>query len=98
MEVLLYLLLQNSSKFTSFKTLNQANELQEHFLKLCGIIAHSLLAQDKRVHMLISSLPPLTPIIGILEFNPCITGILKPQTLKPLIHGNTQTDVFLKTK
>lgn len=86
MEVFFYI---SSSKtvlnLPLLKPYNQANELQEHFLKLCGIIVHILLAQDKRVHKLISSLSPLTPIIGILEFNPCITGILKLQTLKPLI-------------
>lgn len=78
MEVLLCLLLRNSSKFTSLKTLNQANQLQGHlFLKVyeTPVTKHSLLALDKRVHKLITSRPPLTPTVGILEFNPRITGI-----------------------
>lgn len=88
MEGLLCLLVQNNSKFTSFKTLSPANELQGHlFLKVYGtpLIEHSLLAQEKRVHKLIRSLPLLTLTVGILEFNPHITGILKPKTLKPII-------------
>lgn len=77
------------------------NELQGHlFLKLyeTQITECCLLAQDKRVHKLISSLSPSAPTVGILEFNPHIAGILKPRLLNPLHHGNTQTDTFLRIK
>lgn len=77
------------------------NELQGHiFLKLYGsqITECCLLAQDKRVHKLISSLSLSAPTVGILEFNPHITGILKPRLLNPLHHGNTQTDTSLRIK
>lgn len=78
-----------------------SNELQgDLFLKLYGtqITEHCLLAQDKRVHMLISSLSPSAPAVSIPELNPRITGILKPRLLNPLHHGNTQTDTFLRIK
>lgn len=53
-EVLPTLSPQKSSKFTSFKALNQSNELQEKVFKgyRTPITEHSLLAWDKRVHML----------------------------------------------
>lgn len=77
------------------------NELQGRlFLKLyeTQITERCLLAQDKRVPKLISSLSPSAQTVGILEFNPHITGILKPRLLNPLHHGNTQTDTFLRIK
>lgn len=76
------------------------NELQGHFLKLyeTQITECCLLAQDKSVHKLISSLSPSAPTVGILEFNPHITGILKPRLLNPLHHGNTQTSISLRIK
>lgn len=77
------------------------NELQGHlFLQVYGtqITEHCLLAQDKRVHQLISSLSLSAPTVGILEFNPHITGILEPRLLNPSHHGNTQTDTFLRIK
>lgn len=89
-----------NSKFTNFQTLNESNELQNHLFKGYGtpVKENSLLAWDKRVHRLMSSLPALMTTVSIPESNPHITGMLKSRTLKPVTPWKHPDSCFSPSK
>lgn len=89
-----------NSTFTNFQTLNKSNELQNHLFKGYGtpVKENSLLAWEKRVHKLMSSLPALMTTVGIPDSNPHITRMFKSRTPKALTPWKHPDSCFSASK